>query len=90
MVWDAFKAYIHGIFIAFKVYKDKTRREIRLNVLSQIQRLEKEVMRNPTPENMNRLSEAYKKLKLLDVKSIDKKVFIHKQHQFAFRNKPGK
>lgn len=76
--------------IAFKAYKDKSHKEIRLNIVCQIQRLEKEAERAPTGENVNKLSAACNKVKIIEAQGIAKDILHDKQRQFDFSDKPGK
>lgn len=42
VIWDLFKARIHGILIAFKIARDKRHEEARTALVGIIQRLEEE------------------------------------------------
>lgn len=63
VIWDTFKAYIHGILVAFKAFSDKRHRLIRVDLASNIQRMEEENNQGVSPKVVHQLQMAYDNLK---------------------------
>lgn len=90
VVWDAQQAYIRGILINIKTYREKQRYQVGKQLEEIIKQLEQEQKLKITIQGTYKLQELRGDLKIVEAQIIAKDILYAKQRAFECRDKPGR